>query len=452
MSTYTEFLNNKVILAQSTGIQEIPELNSKLFPFQKALVEWALKRGRAAIFAECGLGKSFIQLEWAKHIPGNILILAPLAVSNQTVEEGNKFGIEVQYVRHQNEIKSRIVITNYEMLDHFDPDYFSGIVLDESSLLKSFDGKTKAKIIDMFKFTPYKLACTATPAPNDYMELGNHAEFLGIMSRIEMLSMFFVHDGGETQKWRLKKHAENAFWKWMVSWALYVKKPSDLGYSDDGYDLPKLTFHEHIASSDKVKEGTLFGSYSQTLSERITTRRETITDRVEICKNIVMEKGGKWIIWCHLNSESDLLEKLIPGSISIQGSDSPEIKIDRMMKFIHGDIDILISKPSILGFGINLQCCNQMAFVGLNDSWESFYQAVRRCWRFGQINPVDVHLISSSLECSTLDNLKQKEAKAEKMASSVIGHMKTLMINEVNSLTKENDSYTVTKGNLPSWV
>lgn len=261
--SYQKFLESKKIIDIPSGLIEFNDINPRLFPFQRDIVKWALRRGRAAIFADCGMGKTIMQLEWANRIPGNVLILAPLAVSSQTIREGKKFDIEISYARRQEDVKGKITVTNYEMLEHFNPDEFNGIVLDESSILKAYEGKTRNQIISSFSKTPYRLACTATPAPNDYMELGNHSEFLGVMSRTEMLSMFFVHDGGETQKWRLKGHAENDYWRWLCSWAVMIRKPSDLGYEDGKFILPPLNFKEHVIQSKSNGEYLIAGIGSE---------------------------------------------------------------------------------------------------------------------------------------------------------------------------------------------
>lgn len=374
---YAEFLQRKAITDPSTGLGVVPLLNPMLFDFQHDIVRWALRRGRAAIFADCGMGKTPMQLEWAKHVPGRVLILAPLAVAQQTVREGEKFGIEVIYRRAGGADCGKITITNYEMLEHFDPAMFHGVVLDESSILKAYDGKTRTRIIDAFAKTPFRLACTATPAPNDYMELGNHAEFLGVMSRVEMLSMFFVHDGGETQKWRLKGHAETEFWRWLCSWSVMIRKPSDLGYEDRDFILPALEMHENTVRVDKVLDGFLFPVDAQTLQERIAARRETVADRVQACAAIANATAAPFLVWCNLNTESEALARAIPGAVEVKGSDSLEAKEKALLGFSNGEIRVMVTKPSIAGHGLNWQHCSDMAFVGLSDSYEQFYQAVR---------------------------------------------------------------------------
>lgn len=442
---YEEFLARKRFEAPACGLDNVPPLNPALFDFQRDIVGWALRRGRAAVFADCGMGKTPMQLEWAKHVPGDVLILAPLAVSAQTVREGRKFGIDVNPCRSQADVKPGINITNYEMLEHFDAEHFTGVVLDESSIIKAYDGKTRTQIIDAFKRTPFRLACTATPAPNDYMELGNHAEFLGSMSRTEMLATFFVHDGGETQKWRLKGHAEAEFWRWLASWAVMIRKPSDLGYDDGAFTLPELVTHEVVVRVDAPTQGFLFPVEAQTLQERIAARRDTLAERVADCAAIVNQSSEPFLVWCNLNAESEALVRAIPGAAEVKGSDSNELKERRMEDFAAGRLRVLVTKPSICGYGMNWQHCHQMAFVGLSDSWEQYYQAVRRCWRFGQTKPVQAYLITAETEGAVLANIKRKESDAAKMAEEMVVHMRDLNQRDIRGgLTKMSDTYTET--------
>lgn len=426
MEDYSAFIERKRIVDPSTGIDVVPELNPVLFNFQRDIVRWALRRGRAAIFADCGMGKTPMQLEWARHIPGEVLILAPLAVSAQTVREGEKFGVPVGYARNDSQITERITVTNYEMIQHFDIDRFSGVVLDESSILKAYDGKTRTAIIDGFAQTPFRLACTATPAPNDYMELGNHAQFLGVMSYTEMLSMFFVHDGGETQKWRLKGHAESEYWKWLCSWAVMIRKPSDLGYDDLDFKLPEMVMHDITVKVDKPTTGMLFAIEAGTLQERIAARRDTVADRVQHCAAIANATTKPFIVWCNLNSESDALVRAIPGAVEVKGSDSVETKERNLLAFSRGELRVMVTKPSIAGHGLNWQHCADMAFVGLSDSYEQFYQAVRRCFRFGQKSAVNVYVICAETEGAVVQNIKRKEREALKMAENMVEHMQDL--------------------------
>ena len=452
MSEYQEFLKRKATSDPATGLKEVPQLNPALFDFQRDITGWALRRGRAAVFADCGMGKTPMQLEWARHIPGNVLILAPLAVAAQTVREGEKFGVTVRYARQQSDVQPGVTIANYEMLEHFDASYFTGIVLDESSILKSYDGKTRTTIINTFKQTPFRLACTATPAPNDYMELGNHAEFLGVMSRVEMLSMFFVHDGGETQKWRLKGHAESEFWKWLASWAVCIRKPSDLGYDDGDFTLPELVMHQITVKIDDPSDGFMFPVEASTLQERLLARRDTIAERIAHCATVVNGTDEPFLVWCNLNDESAGLKSAIAGAVEVKGADSNEHKEKAMMGFTAGDVRCLVTKPSIAGFGMNWQHCNNMAFVGLSDSYEQFYQAVRRCWRFGQKKPVNVYVITAETEGAVVANIKRKEADAMKMAENMVEHMKDLNADAVRGMSREKAGYARDVASGDGWT
>lgn len=440
-SAYSDFLGAKALAAPPCGLESVPELNPALFDFQRDIVAWALRRGRAAIFADCGMGKTLMQLEWARHIPGNALILAPLAVAAQTVAEGAHFGIPVRYCRAQASCEPGITITNYEMLEHFDVEAFTGIVLDESSILKAYDGKTRTRIIEAFRQTPYRLACTATPAPNDYMELGNHAEFLGTMTRVEMLSMFFVHDGGETQSWRLKGHAEQDFWRWLASWSVMIRKPSDLGYDDGDFILPPLQMHEHVLSVERPTDGYLFALEAVTLQDRIAARRESVRERVDECARLANASDEPWVIWCALNSESEALARAIPDAIEVCGSDSPDEKESALRGFVEGRHRVLVTKASIAGYGLNLQHCRNVAFVGLSDSWEAYYQAVRRCWRFGQKREVRVHLIITAVEGAVLRNIQAKETEASEMADNSVAHMRAEMRANVKGARRMTNDY-----------
>lgn len=448
--SYEKFLQSKLTRAIACGI-DIPavELNPMLFDYQRAITSWALRMGRAAIFCDCGLGKTPMQLEWASqvraHTGGNVLIAAPLAVSHQTAREGNKFNVPVNVCRSQDDVRDGINITNYEMLHHFDASNFTGVALDESSILKSYAGQMRNQIIEMFTETPYRLACTATPAPNDHMELGNHSEFLGVMSRSAMLAQFFVHDGGDTSKWRLKGHAEDEFWKWLCSWAVMVRKPSDIGFGDEGFELPPLEIIEHRIESHDVQDGYLFPVAAQSLMERRQARRKSLQGRVEAAVATVGMTDESWCLWCDLNDEADALESAIPGAVQISGSDKPEFKESSMLGFTNGEISTLVTKPSICGFGMNWQHCNHVAFVGLSDSYEQFYQAVRRFWRFGQTKPVQCHVFVSEAEGAVVANIKRKEADAQRMAAEMVSHMKPLHENITPTQAKSNEYARTTR-------
>lgn len=440
---YHDFIKSKLFDLKKTGF-ECGELSPMLFDYQKDLVRWALNMGRCALFTMTGTGKTIMQCEWAKrihrHTQGNILLVSPLAVSAQTIREGKKIGLEIRYCKNQSEVKPGISITNYERLEGFTPAYFTGIVLDESSILKSFTSSTRDMLVHNFKDVQYKLACTATPAPNDFMELGNHAEFLNIMTRTEMLSMFFVHDGGDTSKWRLKGHAATKFWQWVASWAAILNKPSDLGYSDKGFDLPPLNVH-NLTVSSSVSSDMLFAMEANTLEERRAARKDSLHDRVKICAEMVNKSEGPFLVWCDLNSESEQLRKAISGAVEVKGSDDIEYKEKSLLGFSNGKCRVLISKPSICGHGMNWQHCNKMAFVGLSDSFEQYFQAVRRCWRFKQTKPVDVYVITSESEGAVVTNIKRKEADAMKMIMSMVEHTRRYIKDNIKSGVKMDKSY-----------
>lgn len=459
VSEYLTFLERKRMVDLPTGISNVPELNPMLKPHQHDIVTWALHRGRAAVFAGTGLGKTFMQLEWAQVVSEYtglpVLILAPLAVAAQTQREGAKFGIHVAHVHDHSGITSGINVTNYERLEKFDVSAFGGVVLDESSILKAHDGKTRNQIISSFAGTPFRLACTATPAPNDYMELGNHSEFLGVMTLEEMLAMFFIHDGGETQKWRLKGHAESEFWKWMCSWAVMLRKPSDLGYDNTGYDLPPLNLHQVTVDvdHDRALEGHLFVMEAATLQERLQERRRTINERCAAAADIIKSKPDEaWLVWTNLNDEAAMISEMV-GGINVQGSDKPDVKENNLMRFTDGEIRIMVSKPSIAGFGMNWQHCRNMVFVGLNDSFEQLFQAIRRCWRFGQANEVNVWMVAAETEGRVVSNLKRKEADADRMAEMMVMHMQDITVAELRGTARVKTEYTPNQQlMIPNWL
>ena len=645
---YDDFILAKASSDVESGF-EPSNLGDHLFDFQSSIVDWACKRGRAAIFADTGLGKTAMQTEWARqvseHTNGRVLIAAPLCVAQQTVEEAAKFGIHVQYCRHAKDIheNAQIIITNYEMLHNFDADDFVGVVMDESSILKDQMGRTRTMIIEMFRGTPYKLSCTATPSPNDHMELGNQAEFLGVMTAVEMLAMFFVHDGGDTAQWRLKGHGKTRFWEWMATWSICIRNPSDLGFDGSRYNLPGLQMHEHVVDSLVTLEGELFEKQAQTLTERRNAKRASMADRIQIVGSIVSlgisdklaasttngldyvearicsetkgeislgrvreikevvsgeqdsrrkfgvheglcesesrevqadsiaateserrqegkvcsrpgvsrenknniqaapcrQPGSKasaafekvrtdngmlrqddgicavqmpdlrtlraeaqdvpddrplprnnegqgdsllelqygsrevqgqsgssrvcnsvpkekpWLIWCHLNDEQDALEKLFGSrAFSVRGSMPPDKKEEATLGWLRGDRPIMISKTSILGAGLNFQHCSDMVFAGLDDSYESFYQAIRRCHRFGQTKSVHVHIVSSKAEGAVKSNLERKQAQADDMAQSMVVHMQALTKQKlVASAMRDDVKYTPNNiFTIPSWI
>lgn len=430
MTDYDSYLAGKLALAQPCGFA-LPKLwlgGDCLFGFQTDLVRWALRRGRAAVFASTGLGKTRMQLAWAQAVAnqaaGPVLVLAPLAVAQQTVAEGSECGIRVALCREAGDVQSTGVnVTNYERLHRFDPGIFRGVVLDESSCIKHFNSKTLAQLVDAFGGTPYRLCATATPAPNDYTELGTHAEFLGICTREEMLAEFFCHDGGETQVWRLKGHAQQKFWQWVASWGALVRTPADMGHDASAYALPPLDVRQHTIETSNAEihatTGELFAGGSQSLMERRAARKSSLPARVAECAAIVNASKEAWVVWCDLNAEGDALREAIPDAVEVRGSDDIDEKEARLTDFAQGRVRVLITKPSIAGFGLNWQHCARMAFVGVNDSWESYFQAIRRCWRFGQKREVQVHVFASELEGAVVANLERKGRDAESMGEAL---------------------------------
>ena len=430
---YEEFLTRKAMVDKPTGIPSPKGISKKLFDFQQAATRWALMRGRAALFEGTGLGKTPQQEEWARHVEEHtkrpVLIAAPLGVTHQSIVIAKEIlGMEIKFAMSQSDVGERgVYITNYQKIEKFEMPSFGGIVLDESSILKNSDGWTSQTLIDSCQCIPFRLACTATPAPNDYMEIGTHAEFLGVMTATEMLSTFFVHDGGETQKWRLKGHAETDFWKWMCSWAVCFTNPSEIGFDGSRFELPPLRVHEIIVDCESViLPGELFPTLAQTLSERRVARRESINERVEACAGIANGMNGNQILaWCNLNTEAEETAKAINAE-NVTGSDSDTRKESVMAGFANGEIKRVTSKPSMFGYGMNFQLCHTMFFIGLSDSWEQMYQAIRRCWRFGQKHPVDVYIVISSLEIKVLENIKRKDADAMRMQKELALHMADL--------------------------
>jgi len=458
---YIDFIQGKQIKNKYQGKQiELSDINPILFEFQRDITKWAVSKGRAAIFLDTGLGKTFIQLEWARLLDVKTLIVAPLSVARQTVKEGKKINIVINYVRHQNEVNSNISITNYEMLDYFDADQFDAVVLDESSILKSFDGSTRRKLISMFSKTKYRLACTATPAPNDQIEIGNHAEFLGIATTNEMLAMFFVHankvlyidvgDGRQIKKkqagslgqeWRLKNHAINSFYKWMSSWAISIRKPSDLGYDDNGYILPPLNINPVFIDVDYKPADQLFFTGLSGLQDRHNVRKSTIDDRIKAALEIINGGTEQWIIWCGLQSEADKICQVLDNCKQVKGADSPEYKAKSFEDFQDEKYRILVTKTKIAGFGMNFQNSNNMMFFGLSDSWEAYYQAIRRQYRFGQTKEVNVHIVMSEAEREIFTNVMNKEEVAKTMIDELINHVKDFEKEEIQSESKNEGKF-----------
>ena len=416
---YQSFIDSKKKRAVKSGFS--PEkLNNDLFDFQKMIVTKALEHGRYALFADTGLGKTIMQLEWAwqvaNHTNKQVLILAPLAVVDQTRKiEGPKFG----YTIGTPDESYWLTITNYDQLDNIDASKYSGVVLDESSILKSFDGKKKNLILNKFKDTPYKLACSATPSPNDHMELGNHSEFLGHMSYHEMLAMFFVHDGGETSKWRLRKHAEKDFWNYVLSWAIAIDNPSTFGFDGSKYKLPKLHYIEHLidVQSEKIN---LFGEAIVSATDLHKELKASLDLRIKKAKSIIDKNpNDQWVIWCLQNQESDLIEREIDNCVSVKGSDTAKIKSERLNGFASGDISIMVTKTSIASFGMNYQGANHMIFMSYDFSFEKFYQAVRRMYRFGQKKEVFVHILTPKNQINVKGKILKSEEKHKELVKSL---------------------------------
>lgn len=441
---YHEFVKNKKITQMSCGF--IPgELNNKLFDFQNDIVAWACKKGRAALFENCGLGKSFQSLSWAyqvcNHTGGDVLILAPLAVSKQTIQEGLKFGYNVNLCRSQDDVKPGINITNYEKLSNFNSSKFVGVVADESGIMKSFSGKIRNQMIEMWQETPYRLACTATPSPNDFDELGNQAEFLGVCTRAEMLAMFFINDTANTGTWRLKGHAHTSFWEWVCSWAVMIQSPCDLGYENKGFDLSEIQYHDHTIKQSAPTEGYLFAVCANTLSERRKARKESLKERCLIAADLVNNSDESWLVWCGLNDESKEITRLVNDCVEVTGSDSTDHKENTLVEFANGDHHCMISKVRIAGYGMNFQTCHNVIFLGLSDSFEDYYQAVRRCWRFGQKNKVNVHIITHEVEGAVVANIKRKELAFVAMYEGMVKNMADITKSEISQGNQYVDSY-----------
>jgi len=443
--SYADFLASKRIRAELSGVEVDPSaVHPMLFPFQRDVTTWALRKGRAAVFLECGLGKTFIQLEWARLLGVPTLIVAPLSVARQTVREARKLGIEVYYTRDGGDLSAGINITNYEMVGHFDAGAFGAVVLDESSILKALAGHTRRLVTTMFAAIPYRLCCTATPAPNDHVELGTHAEFLGICTEAEMRSMFFINANKEHTffegdvayrkkgsnkngtEWRLKHSAEVPFFHWLASWAVSLTTPSDLGYDDGGFDLPPMNIlPQFVASETEAVDGQLFFTKLGGIAGRSSARRGTLDARLDALSALVSANDDQWIVWCGLDAESKAATAAIPGAVEVKGSDTPEYKAETFEAFQDGKFRVLVSKGRIAGFGLNFQQAHRMVFFGLNDSWELYYQCCRRMWRFGQAFPVDVHVIISENESEIYQNIMRKDAMAKRLRGRLIDQIRT---------------------------
>lgn len=445
MSTeYAEFLASKSRSVAPAGF-EAGRLPKGMFPHQRAITKWATRMGRCAIFADTGLGKTLMLLAWADQVRRQtgrpVLVLTPLAVAEQTVTEAERFKIKaVVRANHGMAPTLAIYVTNYQKLHQFDPSLYGGVVLDESSILKAHDGKTRAALCEAFAATPYKLCCTATPAPNDHTEIGNHCEFLGVMSRVEMLATYFVHDSGDTSEWRLKGHAERDFWRWVAGWAILCRKPSDLGFANDGYDLPPLRIHE-VEVPVEAQEGVLFAVGEKTLQGQRAARRETLDGRAATTAAIANESAEPCLVWCELNAEADACEDAIPDAVQVAGADSDEDKVERLAGFAAERHRVMVTKPSVAGFGLNWQHCSRMVFAGLSHSYEQFYQAVRRCWRFGQTKPVDVYVVGTARDAGVAANIARKRADHEAMVEGMLRHTRDVNREQLGATVKHSDEY-----------
>lgn len=452
-ASYAEFLQSKVIKAESVGFAvEAANIHPLLFDWQRDIVLWALERGRAAIFADCGLGKTLMQLEWLRHVGGRGLIVCPLSVAEQTIREGKKIGLQVRLARKSDELKPGINITNYEMIRHFIGVELDGIVLDESSILKSIDGKTRKLLLEHFTHIPMRLCCTATPCPNDIAEIANHSQFLGIMQRIEMLASFFVHD---EDGWRLRGHAAKPFYRWLSSWAMAFKSPADIGYDGSRFVLPKLTIRDVIVPTEWRRPGHLFAGDLQGITDRCSVRRQSVNDRVKAAADIANRAEGQVIVWCGLNDEASSVSDAVADSVEIRGTEEPSAKAEKILAFIDGKIRILVTKPKIAGFGMNFQNAHTMIFMGLSDSYESYYQCIRRCWRYGQVRPVDAYVVVTDHEEEIVENVRRKEREAEALSAEIITAAKEYEMEELKHVQKtetfedkdyEGDAWKILQG------
>lgn len=461
---YQEFLKTKRVGVQISGF-EAPEsaIHPMLFDWQSEIVRWSIRLGKSAMFEECGSGKTIQLCEWARHVQdhtgGRVLITSPLAVAPQTIKEAAKIGLPVTYVRHQEEVKKYgVYITNYDMLGSFDGGMWDGVVNDESSIIKSYTGATKRMILGMFEQTPYKLACTATPAPNDHLELGNHAQHLNIMQSNEMIQRWFINDTMSAGTYRLKKHAEKDFWKWLTGWGVCISKPSDLGYPDvtDRYsfDMPELIIHNEVVAVDQSRgwdKGMLIVDGTLSATEMWKEKRATLTDRCNRARDIVDESKEQWLIWCDTNDEADYLIKLFPQAVEVRGNHSIRIKEERLNAFAEGNAQILISKPDIAGFGMNFQNCANQIFVGITYSFEKTYQALRRSWRFGQTKDVHAYMISAESEGDIVKALAVKQEAHREMQRAMNEAMKENGLG-VTDRRSTHDYETNVKMEIPSWL
>ncbi len=452
---YAEFLERKTGIGVGDGFEPLwmPDF---LYGFQSHLTEWAVRQGRAAIFADCGLGKTPMQLVWAenvrRHTGKPVLILTPLAVASQSVEEAEKFGVDAAR-SSDGTVHKCITVTNYHRLHYFKPDDFGGVVCDESSILKSFNGKYRQDITTFMKRVPYRLLATATAAPNDYTEFGTSSEALGYLGHVDMLNRFFVNDlnnsaqgraWGGVLKWRFKGHAQESFWRWVCSWARACRKPSDLGFEDEAFNLPTLTEVEHLVNSQSAADGRLFDVPAHGMQEEREEIRRTVDERCEVAASVANATTDPVVVWCHYNNEGDILTKAIPGAEQVKGSDSPESKESRLLAFSRGEVRVLVTKPKIGAWGLNWQHCNRVIYFP-SHSYEQYYQAIRRCWRFGQTRPVTVDVVTTNAGKNMLRSLRRKSSQADQMFTSLVRHMN-------RSLAVKIDRKFHTQEDIPTWL
>lgn len=464
---YSDFLATKQKVVPDVGIDIDPNtLNPMMFNFQRAVTAFCLRKGRAALWLDTGLGKTVSQLQWsaiaAEETNGRALIFAPLSVAYQTVEEGRKFGIPVTYAKHQSEsVCKGITITNYERMDGFSPKDYGALCLDESGILKSMDGVTRKKVTEFAQNFPYRLGCTATPAPNDLVELANHAEFLGVSTRGRMLATYFINGqvkGGGKASWRLKGHARRAFFRWLASWAMALKRPSDIGFNDDGFILPPLNISPVIVQTDVLPSDRLLWGGLKGIQDRTAVRRATLEQRVNASADLIAaEPDEQWLIWCGLDCEAEAMQKALTArgltSQEVKGSDDAELKAQYLMEFAHGTMRRLVTKPKIASHGMNFQRCARMVFVGIGDSFESYYQCLRRCWRYGQDRAVHAYVVFTELEGDIYNNVLRKEREAEELSRELIAQVKDFEQAELGRVGPISDIFTPKKGiELPSWL
>lgn len=456
MGAYEDFLRSKEIRAQLSGMDRVPELSAHLFPHQRATVEFLLKAGRGAAFLDTGMGKTAVELEYGKRVVEHenkpVLMLAPLAVGKQHIREAERFGVDAQIARDQSDVSgARIYITNYERLHLFDRHAFGGLILDESSIVKSYTGKTTKALMEFGKEARWKLPATATPAPNDHMELGQHAQFLGVMDSSEMLARWFIADQSEMGRYRLKRHGIKPFWSWVASWARCVGKPSDLGFSDEGFDLPPLNIHQHVVETDLTAgaDGMLFRIPDTSATSIHKEKRLTANDRAQkIAELVRAEPNEPWMIWVETDYDADAITALLPEAVEVRGTMKPEVKEERLDAFTQGSIRILVSKPSIAGFGLNWQHCARTAFVGLSFSYEMFYQAIRRFWRFGQSRAVECHIAMAETETAIWQTIQRKKADHETMKEEMFEAMRREVL-----VSHVKHAYNPTQAaRLPAWM